>query len=249
MPGHITAGQYRAIINRLGTAKTELRKDRLLEYVDSVLEGSEYKGLLKDAQKHIKNIKKANTKLRGRFGDGSELATKLTEIDIRQLTPEELKSFNEFAGKILKNKKAPDIQYLEALVEKFSDRTKEDYDAFEAKLEKAKEDGDAGEKARYELSKSFRDSVDKLDGTMEGVKDAAGYIAAARRLGLARKKFDRLVEEEILSEKEIEEYAKLLGEKDVFSGKYEEQLGEFKKDYVDNLDKMKSSLADKGCRK
>jgi len=236
---HITKGQYRSIIGRVGRVKTPTSRAKLIEYVDKVINGSEWKGQFNKAKSNISKIKKLNKKDKSRFGDAYEEALKFTQIDPAKLTIDELYTFNKIADKIAKSTKAPNATYIDAVNEMFAEKTKDEVQTFEQRIEKAKEDGTI-EKVKKQLIKSTDEYIENTQDFMDKVSSASGYMTAQLKLNAARKRVQRLASEELITEAEAQVYYEKIGKGKEIKGEWEAELEAFRKDYTDMISEMKS---------
>ena len=241
----ITAGQYRSIINKLGSMTTDVRTKfgeklpsrlkKLMEYVDKVLVEANYNDQLASAKKTIKEVIKKNKDKNSIFGTAKKLADAFANIDPSELTYEELVDFNEAATKILTNTKTPTISYLEGLVAKYGDRTREEYDSFAEKIDKAVADGTI-DKLSESLIKELDDYISEANKLFNNLESARDYIKASRKIAVARKKVDKLFNAGVLTDEEVSNYNKMFGDKDAFTDKdmedYEKKFG--KRENIEN---------------
>lgn len=236
---HITGGQYRSVINRISKATTPRAREKALDYVDKIIEGSEYRGQVKKAESIQRKVRENNKKASSVFGDAKPLADEFISIDPGSLTMEELYRFNSAASRIfLSNKKAPGVSAMEGLVSEFKDRIKDT-----EKIE------------RITDSKQLNELIDKIGEDIASVGTVREFLGVSRNLSMARNKAAKLLDEGKITEDEFIDINKKIGKTDFEKGEFEQQLQEFKDDYaawiidnvipLDGIKKAVSELPDK----
>lgn len=174
----ITPGQYRAIINRLGNADTVRKMQALLDYVfDTVIlgKGAKYKAELAIAKKWQGKIGDKNGGEKSQFGSAREIADRVENIDLKELSYEELQEFSEIASGMFLSQRNPSIAHLTLLDHRFGDIQK-------VKREK--------EEPTPESATEIIEAVGKMD--TQDIVDIPSYLTFRRRLNSYAKKIKEL---------------------------------------------------------
>lgn len=174
----ITPGQYRAIINRLGNADTVRKMQALLDYVfDTVIlgKGAKYKAELAIAKKWQGKIGDKNGGEKSQFGSAREIADRVENIDLKELSYEELQEFSEIASGMFLSQRNPSIAHLRLLDHRFGDTQK-------VKKEK--------EEPTPESATEIIEAVGKMD--TQDIVDIPSYLTFRRKLNSFAKKIKEL---------------------------------------------------------
>jgi len=239
----INSRQYQSIINRISRANTDDKRQKILDYVnDTVIfgKGAKFKARLAEAKGWQDKIKENNKKEKSKFGSARPIADSVMNIDLGELTYEQLAEFSKTASKIFPVGKEVDIANLIML-----------NDAFGA-YQKTKEEEEVDSIDTFEKLWEYIGKLSYID-----IVDIPSYIQFRRMYNSMIKKYNVLLssvsnEEERaeLDEKWAKDIDKFLLEVEEATVEFKKELDEFKKKYTaELLSRMRSPYVRDGLEK
>lgn len=221
----ITPGVFKSIINQLGNATNEKKRNALLEYIDKYItsdKGARFKFWASKAKSAQEKIKDANKGEKGKFGNIAEVADSVSNIDLSQLTLQELQDFTKLANNVFTSKRVPSAYSLLMIDSLYGQTQKE-------------------EKERASKIKTIDGLYEYVEAMQKKtVTDIPSYLSFKRALSYARNRakeiFSTLADTPENKQKREDLEAVLgdvLKEKDKGTGAFQKELDAFREAFAE----------------
>lgn len=191
----IRHGQYRSVLRRLESVRTDMDRKAAIEYTLEIIEGAEYRQQHKAAEKFVRSLKdnldKIGIEIEGQPNNLRHIVESILEMNLDNLTFEDLQLFNSIAAEIDIKSRNPRMWPF-ARMESISRRALEEEEDTERPIVTVKDMLDAIK----EYKKKYNS---------ETLIDRKTIMAAQRALGNLRRKAAIMIEQKALNTEGKEE--------------------------------------------
>lgn len=211
----ITRGQLNSIRNRALAATTPKARQKVIDYInDTVIwgNGAKLKMRFADAEELQNKIAKRNKGEKSDFGSARKVADRVENIDLEQLSYDELQDFINVARKIFPVGKEVDTERLTMLDTLFGDKQIKD----EEKIK------------NINTVNGIIEYISKLDSTT--VIDVSSYIAFRRKLNYAIKHANQVIAQLEKDEEKSDSQNSLDTQVEYIQKLVDEKLAEFQQE-------------------